>query len=262
MPLTAQFVRNLQRFRLVTFDVTDTLLRLKDPIKQYAQTAAACGITGITKEQLEPCFRQHFKLMSKTHANFGSCSPNMNWQTWWQQLVIDTFTCVDANLPKATLQTVAEQLLEVFRTSACWTRIDGATSFVERVRDTGKCVGIISNFDPSLCQVLNAMGFSDKFDFIINSYDAGVMKPNSGIFQLALEKGRNIAPAEALHIGNKLDMDYMGARNSGWSSLLVQEENKEQPLQRSNQQLQPEARHSFASLAQMLQALETQEISW
>lgn len=30
MPLNAQFVGNFQRFRLVTFDVTDTLLRLND----------------------------------------------------------------------------------------------------------------------------------------------------------------------------------------------------------------------------------------
>ncbi|XP_030569325.1 rhythmically expressed gene 2 protein [Drosophila novamexicana] len=251
MPLTAQFVRNLQRFRLVTFDVTDTLLRLKEPTKQYAETAEACGISGINKSQLERCFRQQFKLMSRTHTNFGRCTPDMNWQAWWRQVVINTFTCADASLSRAQLQTVAEQLLLIFRTSACWTHIEGATDFVQRVREAGKCVGIISNFDPSLHQVLSAMGFNDKFDFILNSYDAGAMKPDPAIFQLALQ-GRNIAPAQALHIGNQLDMDYTGARNSGWSSLLVQQQQPEPAA----------AGHTYASLAEMLQALETRQIAW
>ncbi|EDV95201.1 rhythmically expressed gene 2 protein [Drosophila grimshawi] len=252
MSLPAQFVRNIQRFRLVTFDVTDTLLRLKDPIAQYALTAAACGVSITDNVQLKRCFHQQFKLMSNEHSNFGLCSPNMNWQSWWSQLVVNTFNCVDASIPNTKLQTITEQLLAIFQTSACWSHIDGALDLVQRVRDAGKCVGVISNFDPSLPQVLSAMGLADKFDFILSSYEAGVMKPDPGIFKAAIGN-RPIAPAQALHIGNKFDIDYMGARNSGWSSLLVLTQPESAP---------EAANHSFTSLAEMLQALETQKITW
>ncbi|BFG01618.1 rhythmically expressed gene 2 protein [Drosophila madeirensis] len=246
------FGQNLRRFRLVTFDVTDTLLKLEDPLKQYQKTAAECGVTDLNRQQLERCFRQQFKIMCKKYPNFGRSSPNLDWQSWWLQLVAGTFSCVDASLPADKLATIGQQLVRVFRTSACWRHVEGATELVQRVRDSGKCVGIISNFDPSLPQVLQAMGFAGKFDFVLTSYEAGVMKPDARIFNIPLERLR-IAPDQALHIGNKYDMDYAGARNSGWSGLLVH------PMEADNQN---EAKHSYANLATLLNALETQEIVW
>ncbi|KAH8387354.1 hypothetical protein KR093_006503 [Drosophila rubida] len=256
MSLTAQFVRNLQPFRLVTFDVTDTLIKLNDPIGQYVKTAAACGVGALDKTKMAACFGQQFKWMSKTHPNFGRSSSNatMNWQNWWRQLVTQTFGCVDECIPPKKVAIIAEELLTVFRSSACWTPVEGAQQLVERMRLAGKCVGIISNFDPSVEQVLAAMGFGKQFDFILSSYEAGVMKPDPRIFQQAA-KLANTPAQQALHIGNKYDMDYEGARCSGWSSLLVQSNTDAQPMTVA-------ADHTFVSLAEMLHALETQEIRW
>lgn len=259
MPLSAQFVRNLKPFRLVTFDVTDTLLQLNDPIAQYVKTAASCGVPGLDKQKMGTCFRQQFKMMSKNHANYGRHNPDMGWQRWWLQLVQQTFACVDPCIPQAKVETIAEQLLAEFRTSACWTHVPCAAELVQSIREADKCVGVISNFDPSLTQVLDAMGFGGKFDFILTSYEAGVMKPDPGIFDVPVRK-MEISPKEALHIGNKLDLDYMGARNSGWSSLLVQVDHREESASTSADC--EGTKHSFASLTDMLHALQTQEISW
>ncbi|XP_034109445.1 rhythmically expressed gene 2 protein [Drosophila albomicans] len=257
MSLTAQFVRNLRSFRLVTFDVTDTLVKLNDPIGQYVATAAACGVVGLDKSKMAACFGQQFKWMSKTYPNFGcssSSSPSIKWQDWWRQLVTRTFACVDNQIPSEKVAIIAEELLTLFRTSACWTPVPGAQELVHRMRLAGKCVGVISNFDPSVVQVLDAMGFGQQFDFILCSYEAGVMKPDPGIFQLALRQAKISSANQALHIGNKYDMDYAGARQSGWSSLLVQPH--------LDAQLEAAAHHTFGSLAEMLEALETQEIRW
>lgn len=246
MSLTSQFVANLKRFRLVTFDVTDTLLRLEDPLRQYHQTAEEFGVTGVDRRRLEQCFRQQFKAMSSEHPNFGRYSPGLDWQRWWLQLVARTFSCVDHGLAPEKLEMIGQRLISVFRTSACWSHVNGAQELVQNVRNAGKCVGIISNFDSSLPQVLDAMGFAGKFDFILTSYEAGVMKPERGIFEIPLQR-LQIPAEQALHIGNKLDMDYEGARNCGWSGLLVS--NADNP-------------HSFASLSSLLEALKTQPIRW
>lgn len=255
MPLSAQFVRNLKRFRLVTFDVTDTLLQLNDPIAQYVNTAASCGVPGLDKQKMGSCFKQQFKMMSKTHANYGRNSADMDWQRWWLQLVTKTFACVDASIPESKVNTIAEQLLEQFRTKTCWTNVPCAAELVQSIREADKCVGVISNFDPSLIKVLEVMGFGGKFDFILTSYEAGVMKPDPGIFAIPVQE-LNISPHQALHIGNKIDMDYMGARNSGWSSLLVHNQSDFHPADCGA------VEHSFDSLADMLQALQTRNISW
>ncbi|XP_068155496.1 rhythmically expressed gene 2 protein [Drosophila tropicalis] len=255
MPLAKQFLRNLQRFRLVTFDVTDTLLHLKDPIEQYKQTANECGVQIIDTGKLELCFRRQFKNMSKDHPNFGQGPGKMGWQCWWKDLVVQTFRCVDGSIPQEQLDTIAEHLLAIFRTRACWEHVNGAKELVERVRNAGKCVGVISNFDPSLRQVLDEMNFMNQFDFVLTSYEAGVMKPNPSIFRIPLQR-LNIAPHEALHIGNKSDMDYMGARNSGWSGLLVHSAGVKDDSEVD------EGQHTYKSIAHMLNALETQEIQW
>ncbi|KAH8376306.1 hypothetical protein KR200_001759 [Drosophila serrata] len=251
MSLTSQFVQNLKRFRLVTFDVTDTLLRLEEPMRHYQQKAADCGVTGVDRGQLERCFRQQFSALSREHPNFGSQSPDLDWQQWWMQLVSRTFTCVDDRLTPEQLAKIGHRLISHFRTNACWTHIEGARELVQHVRAAGKCVGVISNFDPSLSQVLAAMGYAGKFDFVLTSYEAGVMKPDSRIFNKALQR-MSIPAEQALHIGNKLDMDYVGARNSGWSGLLVDDEER----------TDSDSRHTFASVSLLLQALDTQEIQW
>ncbi|EDV38585.1 uncharacterized protein Dana_GF19357 [Drosophila ananassae] len=249
MSLPSQFLKNLKRFRLVTFDVTDTLLRLEDPLRQYHQTATECGLTGLERNQLEGCFRRSFSSMSREHPNFGRLSPGLGWQNWWLELVARTFTCASPGVSPEQLETIGRRLITIFRTSKCWGHIEGAQELVQSVRQAGKHVGVISNFDPSLPEVLAAMGFADKFDFVLTSYEAGVMKPDTGIFSIPLQR-LNLRPEQALHIGNKMDMDYTGARNSGWSGLLIAGDRTDL------------AKHSFSSLSALLEALATKEITW
>ncbi|XP_017002369.2 rhythmically expressed gene 2 protein [Drosophila takahashii] len=246
MSLTSQLVTNLKRFRLVTFDVTDTLLRLEDPLRHYRRTAEEFGVTGVDRRRLEHCFRQQFKAMSGEHPNFGRFSPGLDWQQWWLQLVSRTFGCVDPDASPEKLERIGQRLITLFRTSACWNHVDGAQELVHCVRSAGKCVGIISNFDPSLPKVLDAMGFAGQFDFILTSYEAGVMKPDPGIFEIPLKR-LQIPADQALHIGNKLDLDYEGARNCGWSGLLVNDADNP---------------HSFPTLSKLLEGLKTQQIEW
>jgi len=123
MSLTSQLVANLKRFRLVTFDVTDTLLRLEDPLRQYHRTAEEFGVTGVDRRRLEQCFRQQFKAMSSEHPNFGRFSPGLDWQQWWLQLVTRTFGCVDQGLSPEKLERIGHRLIDIFRTSAGWQRL-------------------------------------------------------------------------------------------------------------------------------------------
>lgn len=56
-------------------------------------------------------------------------------------------------------------------------------------------------------------------------------KPSLRIFEEALNlvkhlRKEEILPQEAMHIGDKLDNDYFGAKNAGWNALLIKHEDE------------------------------------
>ena len=50
---------------------------------------------------------------------------------------------------------------------------------------------------------------------------AGVEKPDPRIYKIALEMAGNIAPEEALHIGDSMRKDYTPARSVRMNVLLL-----------------------------------------
>ncbi|XP_037932034.1 rhythmically expressed gene 2 protein-like, partial [Teleopsis dalmanni] len=151
------------------------------------------------------------------------------------------------------LDMLAETLLREYRTKEYWSYMEGSVELVQKIRDADKFVGIISNFDPSLSTVLREMEIEHLFDFILTSYEAGAQKPDAKIFSIPLERC-NIKPNEALHIGNMYEIDYVGAKNSGWSSLLISQD--------SNKYENVEVMHVYASIKDVINALENKDIKW
>uniref|UniRef100_A0A1Q3FDC8 Putative reg-2-like protein n=1 Tax=Culex tarsalis TaxID=7177 RepID=A0A1Q3FDC8_CULTA len=253
--------KNLARFKLVTFDVTDTLLRFSRPPEvQYALAARRHGCSDVDERALARCFRSNFQRMARDHPNFGKCSSSGNlahWRRWWQTLVMDIFHESHAHLDRTKLQAIAEQLIEDYQTSDCWAKIDLADDVIRLFRTHSKQVGIISNFDPRLSVIIESMALP-PVDFIVTSYEAGVQKPSRRIFELALDKCRTkVLPSEALHIGNTPKLDYLGAKQAGWASVLVNVEEKGVSLQKD---INP--RHVFKNFREFIHVLETVEIDW
>ncbi|KAL1381482.1 hypothetical protein pipiens_013420, partial [Culex pipiens pipiens] len=255
-------VKNLARFKLVTFDVTDTLLKFSRPPEvQYALVARRHGCADVDERALARCFRSNFQRMARDHPNFGKCSSslsgNRDWRWWWQTLVVDIFHESHSHLDRTKLQAIAEQLVEDYQTSDCWAKIDQADDIIRLFRAHSKEVGIISNFDPRLSVIIESMALP-TVDFIVTSYEAGVQKPSRQIFDLALDKCRaNVLSGEALHIGNTPKLDYLGAKQAGWSSVLVNVDEEGVSLQKD---INP--RHVFKNFQEFIHVLETIEIDW
>ncbi|XP_044013833.1 haloacid dehalogenase-like hydrolase domain-containing protein 3 [Aphidius gifuensis] len=79
-------------------------------------------------------------------------------------------------------------------------------------------IGVISNFDERLEEILISTKLRKYFNFIITSWSHGYEKPNSTIFQEAIKISKNInkftiKPDEVIHIGDDINNDYNGAKN-------------------------------------------------
>lgn len=92
-------------------------------------------------------------------------------------------------------------------------------------------LGLISNFDhaPTVYQVLEREGVRDLFQEILISAEVGWRKPRREIFQIALDRMR-LDPAEALFVGDSMEIDVAGAKQIGMDAVWLNPEY--QPIRR------------------------------
>jgi len=88
------------------------------------------------------------------------------------------------------------------------------------VRQAGLRAAVISNSNGSVRSILSALGLTAHVDFVLDSAEVGVEKPDPRIFELALGQAR-LAPAEAVYVGDLYSVDVRGARASGMRAVLL-----------------------------------------
>lgn len=270
---------NLRRFKLITFDVTDTLLSFRRPPEvEYARAVQQLGYGEANAAQMSAAFGHQFRSMSALAPNFGRDGrPQMTWETWWRRLIAGVLRAARADLDERAVRRIADHLIDLYETAECWQPTDGAVELLQALRwkedgDSGlpPSLGVISNFDPRLKWLLENVDLP-PVDFVLASYEVGALKPSAQIFDLALKMAegfrtkrwgaKELRPEEALHVGNTPLLDYVGAREAGWSSVLIAND------------LGPEAKwrkvegvkeaHVFRSLAELQQRLERPEaVEW
>ncbi len=67
---------------------------------------------------------------------------------------------------------------------------------------------------------LDRFGLLEFFPVRVYSCEAGVVKPNPAIYRQALD-ALDVAPAEAVFVGDRLDVDVAGPQKIGMRAVLV-----------------------------------------
>ena len=75
-------------------------------------------------------------------------------------------------------------------------------------------VAVVSNSDGTVEAVLRSHGIGDELAAVIDSHVVGTEKPDPAIFALALD-ALGVRPQEAIHVGDSVRFDVVGARNAG-----------------------------------------------
>ncbi|XP_053972197.1 rhythmically expressed gene 2 protein-like [Hylaeus volcanicus] len=213
----------LVRPRLVTFDVTGTLLMTKLE-EHYVAIGTQHGLS-VDPRKVARSFKHSFRRLSKEHPVFGKHT-GIGWENWWRQIVHNVFKDQHSYLPEATLDKVANSLIKCYGTNMCWHKYPGTIELLEYLQKKGVILGVISNFDERLEAILLDTNIRFYFSFVLTSYDFGVEKPDTSIFEeaLRLTKERHsidISPQEAIHIGDSIRYDYIGAKAANWNGILI-----------------------------------------
>ncbi len=87
---------------------------------------------------------------------------------------------------------------------------------LDQLKAQGYSMGAISNGNADIHKV----GLSKHFDFQFNAHEAGVEKPDPGIFKLMLEH-QQLDPEQVIHIGDNPIADVLGAQQLGMATIWV-----------------------------------------
>jgi len=110
-------------------------------------------------------------------------------------------------------------LVEATRRSANWCEIKpGTRQSLERIAARHR-IGVISNADGKIAEVLGRCGIADCFRTITDSGIVGYEKPHRAIFETALRE-MAASPEESLYVGDVYSVDYLGATRAGMHALL------------------------------------------
>jgi len=116
----------------------------------------------------------------------------------------------------------------VFADPVSWKLFPDVVPTLRELRSLGLELGIVSNFDSRLFNVLRGLSIADLFDTITISSLAHAAKPSPKIFELALEQ-HAVEPGEAMHVGDSVRDDVEGATKAGLRAVLLTRQGKQAP---------------------------------
>jgi putative hydrolase of the HAD superfamily len=115
---------------------------------------------------------------------------------------------------------LTETLYAEFSDLTNYATFDDVTPALDELTRSGLTLGIISNFEPWLEDLLVSLDLAAYFSVRVVSGLEGVEKPDPAIFRLALARA-GVAPAEAVYVGDVPDFDVEPAAAVGMFPVLV-----------------------------------------
>ena len=211
----------------IFFDAADTLFYIKDGLgPTYAGVAEKHGAENADPGEIKRAFVKAFH--SAPPLAFGDASDEERKQLekdYWKAIVeqvyseVGMFEGFDAHF---------EELFEVFRSRA-WTLFPESEGVLKNLKKSGYKLGIISNFDSRVYDVMQDLGIAGYFDVFVISSEAGYAKPESRIFKIALEKAGSTA-IECIHVGDNVNNDFHSPRTVGIQALLIDREGENEAI--------------------------------
>ncbi|KPP65205.1 haloacid dehalogenase-like hydrolase domain-containing protein 3-like [Scleropages formosus] len=204
--------------RFVLWDVKDTLLRVRRSVgQQYCEEAARLGLR-LPAAEVQTAFGRAYRQHSARYPNYGTAQ-GLGAKAWWSGVVRDTFSQCGVG-DQALLDTLARNLYQGFSGPQTWEVFSDSERALQSCVSLGLQQGVVSNFDKRLEVILHRCGLRPYFSFLVTSEEAGVAKPDPGIFRQALERC-GVPAVNVAHVGDSYVNDYVTARSLGIRGYLL-----------------------------------------
>ena len=202
-----------QEISTILFDVGGTLLHLDYYLLHKALARAGIRVASKDLRRAEYAARREIDRFMLSGTDRGTDDTRR--QPYFSVLL------KQVGVEGETASHVIEQLNAAHAEANLWRLMMPSTpGILKSLRERGLQLGVISNADGRIQQLLGQSGLTDYFAVVIDSHVVGVEKPDPGIFQLALEQLHAHA-AQTLFIGDMYSIDVVGAERVGLQAVLI-----------------------------------------
>lgn len=210
--------------KTVFFDAAGTLFDVRGSVGEiYARVARKHGIEA-DAASLEEGFRRAFP--HQPPLAFAPGTPELELfrleKDWWRRLVREVFA---GEAETERFDDFFDDVFDLFRTPVGWTLYDDTHPTLAALSAQGFRVGLISNFDSRVHDVLRAFDLEGYFSTIHISSRVGAAKPDVAIFHASLA-AHGIQPYEAVYVGDSLRDDAWGAAAAGLRAVWLDRANR------------------------------------
>ena len=204
--------------RAVTFDVGSTLLYPSPSVAETFVSSAREYGYDIPVEEAESHIDACWALYYEEYRRDGDfwCHHEGCKHIWYIQYALLCERCGVV----AHKDDVVDATYRAFLRGHHWGIYEDVVETLRALQDRGVTLGVISNWDTDLLNILADLGLSRYFADIIPSALVGLRKPNPALFELALER-LGVSPGECLHVGDADDADGEGPLAAGMHSLII-----------------------------------------
>jgi putative hydrolase of the HAD superfamily len=209
--------RPARSVRAVFFDAGNTLLRMNYAVIALELLGHGVRVSAIDVQRAE--WRARVRLDAELgarpirHASTESVSTS----DLYSRLILDELGVGD----RSVIEAMAAWRRAYNPPVGLWNTAEPeAEAALRLVRDAGLGVAVISNSNGSVRGILDSLGLGRHLDFVVDSFEVGVEKPDPRIFRLALERA-GLGPEAAIYVGDLYSVDVLGARGAGLAAVLL-----------------------------------------
>lgn len=200
--------------RAIFFDAGNTLLRMN-----YADIAAALGRLGVAASATDVQRAEWAARVRLDTEVLAQASSTESRETHLRYLryILEGVGVTD----ESTIDAVDAWRRAYNLPVGLWNTADpDAAAALDAVRAAGVRSAVISNSNGTIRSLMTRLALIDRLDFVIDSGEEGVEKPDPRIFQTALARA-GVKPEETAYIGDLYSIDVRGARGAGLRPILL-----------------------------------------
>lgn len=218
--------KRLEQYKAIFFDAGDTLITLPGAQAIIRDYLAARSFQCLEEEvglHLNEAIRVLY--YEGVNEHYQECTPESD-RRYWIQMYEFMLERLGAGryFSEEAIHQIGHELYDVFTGPEHYCLFDDVMECLTKVSERGFKMGVISNFAPTLRNILQSKGILHFFDPVIVSTEVGLEKPNPAIFRLALERA-GLAAQEVLYIGDHDRNDLWAPAQIGIDALKIKRYN-------------------------------------
>ncbi len=203
----------LKGISAVFFDAGNTLVEMNYAI--LAQAFDPLGVHCWTAKSVRKA-EQSVRPTLDLYLNTGESTEKLQTFSYYMTLIGRSLGVaekeLDAIVPRIVEQNQKRNLWEV--------KTNNAEKVLGALLGAGLALGVISNSRGDIAGILKSLGLSHFFGFVLDSGIVGVEKPDTKMFEMAVEL-TGLEPSRCAYVGDLYSVDVQGAKAAGLRPFLL-----------------------------------------